>query len=244
MLELKNLYSLYILRMKIMFKSALLVIPTIAILVFLGVMYSLMPSQITGNFLITSLFLFVVCTVMSMSIASKENDTQEELLQLHSNSYINFYISRELVYLTVCIDYTLILVLVPVISSRGVERYFTRPLKPEDPVRAAILIFASGLCGFSVGDFFHKRIFKNRKTALILLIFTVTLAVTKHSIIHEVPQMSFLNYILPPVMDGFKMVGNTDYFDQSGTIAILIHTLIFVLVTMIIKIRLHRFLKY
>ena len=44
-------------------------------------------------------------------------------------------------------------------------------------------------------------------------------------------------------MDGFKMVGNTDYFDQSGTIAILIHTLIFVLVTMIIKIRLHRFLK-
>ena len=75
-----------------MFKSALLVIPTIAILVFLGVMYSLMPSQITGNFLITSLFLFVVCTVMSMSIASKENDTQEELLQLHSNSYINFYI--------------------------------------------------------------------------------------------------------------------------------------------------------
>ncbi len=75
----KNIFSLYKLRMLMCFKNAILVIPTVITAVFLGFMYSLKPSQISASFLISGLFLFVLCVYISMMIAAKENDIQEQV---------------------------------------------------------------------------------------------------------------------------------------------------------------------
>lgn len=239
-----NLFSLYKLRMKMIIKSAVLVAPTIAILGFLGVMYTIKPSQITASFLLSGFVLFVICTIMSMSIASKEDNVHEELLQLHSKSETGFYLSRELVYLTICIFYSLILVVYPVLSAKWNEHFFTRQLQTEDVILGGLLIFANALCGMAIGDFFHKRIVNNRKAAVVLLLVVAALAVIKFSVITDVPVLKYPYYLIPPIMDGFKMVGNTDIFDMTGTVHILIHVVLFVLVSMIIKIGLLKYKKY
>lgn len=239
-----NLISLYKLRMKMLIRSAILVIPTIVIAGFIAVMYSITPSQITASFLLSGFVLFVICTVMSMCIASKEDDVHEEMLQLHSRSETGFYISRELVYLTICVVYSLVLIIYPVFSAMRNDSFFTRQLQKEDVIMGGLLIFANALCGMAIGDFFHKRIVHNRKAAVILLIVVAALAVVKFSVIHDNSILKYPYYLIPPVMDGFKMVGSTDLFDSAGTVHILIHAIVFVLVTMIVKIRLLIYKKY
>ena len=54
------MFSLYKLKMMTVIKSAVLVIPTVSVVAFLGVMYSIHPQQISGSFLMSGFLLFVI----------------------------------------------------------------------------------------------------------------------------------------------------------------------------------------
>ena len=230
--------------MHLCLKSAVLVIPTISTMVFLGVMYSLRPSQISASFLISGFFLFVLCTYISLMIASRENDVQEQVLYLHCKSDTEYYISRELVLFSVCIFYFLILIIYPLIASHNDEQFFTRTLESSDVIAGGSLILGEGLMGMAVGDFFHHRIISMRRNAILFLVLTVTVALCKFAIIHSVSAFKYISFIIPPVMDGFEMVGNTDIFDKTKTVYILLHMLIFALVITGIKICILKRKKY
>ena len=60
--------------MKETIKNAVLVIPAVLLLAFLGIMYSIRPVQVSGSFLISGIFLFVLATYIANSIQEKEND--------------------------------------------------------------------------------------------------------------------------------------------------------------------------
>ena len=59
-------------------KSALLVIPTVSVVSFLGIMYYVQPSQISGSFLISAIFCFIISAYISMRLQARENDIHEE----------------------------------------------------------------------------------------------------------------------------------------------------------------------
>ena len=230
--------------MKIVYKNAVLVIPFATLVIFLGTMYSIKPVQVSGSFLMSGIFLFVVSSYISMTIQFKENDTNEEIMLLHSNSGINYYISRELTLLSISLCFAMILTLYPALRAAIDSHIFKRTLELTDVINGGIIIIGNGLVGISLGDFFHQRIFTRKRNAIIGLVLVSVLAICKQSIIYKYSFFKFMNYVMPPVMDGFQMVGSTDIFDTTGTIIILLHTILFALVIMFIKIGLLNHQKY
>lgn len=244
LLGLKNIFSLYRLRLNLMFRNAVLVIPIVATFVFLEAMYSVIPIQVSGSFLISGIFLFVVCIYISQSIQQRENDIQEEVMLLHSKSPECFYISRELVSLSIVAAFTILLIFWPVIKYVLNDSTFSRPLKMSDVIYGGIIIVVNGLCGVAVGDFFHQRFIYKRRSRLIAVVFVSIISICKHSLIQKFVFLKFLNFLLPPIMDGADMVGNSDIFDGKGTMIILMHSIIYVVVLTIIKIQILNYRKF
>ncbi len=237
----KNIFSLYKLKMMTVIKSTILVIPTVSVVVFLGVMYSIIPQQISSSFLMSGFLLFVISTYITMCIQMKEQDVQEELFQLHSRSEGGYYLAREMVTFSIMLFYGVILILYPVIRSSIDKGWFTRPLEGTDVFYSSIVILGNGICGIALGDFFHRRLIPRRRNAVIGVVLVAVLAVCKTPIIDKLPYMKVLNFLLPPVTDGFVMVGNGDTFDPKETMLIGVHSLLFVLTVVLIKIcLLHR----
>ncbi len=233
----KNISSLYKLKMNVVLRSAVLVIPTVLTIAFLGAMYSVLPEQVSGSFLLSGFFQFAICVFFSMMIQMKENDIQEEVLLFHSLSDISYYIVRELVLVSISLVYALVLILYPIIRSLFIPDFFVRPLKPQDVIFGGLLLVGSGICGIALGDLFHHRLFRQTRYAVIGVIFVSLLAVCKFGLIEVFPLLKILHVITPPIMDGFKMVGDTDIFDKAGSLMIFAHMLIFSLALVAIKIR-------
>ncbi len=78
---------------------------------------------------------------------------------------MEYYISRELVLLTICIMYSIVIIIYPVISAHYSSGFFTRALETSDIILGGGLIFGNGLLGMAVGDFFHlpSSYYKNAK---------------------------------------------------------------------------------
>ena len=222
-------------------KSAVLVIPTVSVVVFLGIMYSIIPQQISSSFLMSGFMLFVISVYISMSIQLREQDVHEGLLLLHSNPGAGYYLVREMLTFSIMLFYALILILYPIIrNSLHGGGWFTRPLESDDILYGSILVLGNGICGVSLGDAFHRRLIPRRRNVIICVVLVAILAVCKVAITQKLPFLKILNFLLPPVMDGFDMVGNGDHFDPKDTLLILLHSVLYAVVLMVIKIWLLR----
>ena len=225
-------------------KSAVLVIPTVSVVSFLGFMYYVQPSQVSGSFLISSIFCFVISAYISMRIQAKENDVHEEILLLHSKTSSEYYISRELLIYSLSLFYSAIVIVYPLIKYFFNNSLFSRPLKANDIMCGSLLIIGSGFCGTAIGDLFHHRLIETNRNAVVGLIFVSILALCKQPLIQTFAFLKILNFILPPVTDGLVMVGDSDIFDTTGILKIFIHMIIFVIATILIKVKLLSYKKF
>ena len=240
----KSICSLYKLKMRAVLKSAVLVIPTVMTVAFLGIMYSIMPAHVCGSFLMSGFFLFAISVYLSMLIQMNENDVFEEVLFLHSHSTFGYYIAREMVLVSITLVYTVMLIIYPLIRSSLHHGFFSRPIKPEDVLYGSLILVGSGFCGIALGDLFHHRIFGRARFAVMGVILVSILAVCKLGLADSFPVLKVLSVITPPIMDGFKMVGDSDLFDKTGSLIIFAHMLAFSVVSVAIKIRLLKHLKW
>lgn len=229
--------NLYILRMKMACKSSIPVLPTVAVIAFLGCMYMVVPEQISGSFLLSGVMMFFVGAYISMIIQAKENDVHEQIMLLHSKSSAAYYISRELVIYTFALVYSLAMILYPTIKYQINNSLFTRPLEANDVVFGGLIVLGSAFCGTAVGDLFHHRIIVTRRNCLAGLLLVLVLSACKQAIIHSFGFLKVLNILLPPTMDGFVMVGNSDIFDTAGTMKIFAHMVVYVVVVTVLKIK-------
>ncbi len=240
----RSIFSLYKLKMTNVIKSTVLVMPTVAVVAFLGVMYSVIPVQITGSFLISGFFLFIISVYISMSIQLKEKNVHEEIFIMHSRRNADYYISRELVLYSIMLFYVVVVIAYPLISSKFKEDFFTRTLKPVDVLYGTLIVIGNGICGIALGDLFHQRIITRKKNSILFVVLTAVLAICKVSIIEKWASAKVLNIILPPLMDGFDMVRETDIFDPKGTMLILAHSALYVAVLVAVKIYLLRRFRF
>ena len=237
LLGLKNSIDIYRLRLKMLKKSSVLTIPTVATLIFVGVMYSIKPYDVCSSFLLSAVFLYFICLFLSMSLNGRENDVYEETISLHSVTPHSYYCSRELLLITLGICYALVLTLVPAILFFMDNTSFVRHMGFEDIACGGLHIFMCGLGGITIGDFFHPRIFRKRRDAIIGALAISLLAVSKEGLINLSAAFSILNLVLPPITDGFKSVGNSDFFNPVNMMIICIHFVIYYLVILMLKIQ-------
>jgi hypothetical protein len=236
LLELKNILELYRLRRKPIQKSQVLIIPIVATALFLGVMYSMAPIGVTSSFLLSAAFIYFLCLFISMTLNGKENDVFEETLMMHCEAPLNYYISREIVLITLCLGYSLILTLFPAVLFCLRGSMFIRHMGVGDVVFGGLYIFVSGLCGMATGDIFHPRFIPKRKDAILGALAVSILAICKEGLVEHLTLLGVLHFLLPPFMDGFKLVGNTDYFEPRGMLLIILHMAIYTLVVACLKV--------
>lgn len=237
LLGLKNSIETYRLRLKMLKRSAVLTVPTVATLIFLGVMYSIEPFDVCSSFLLSAVFLYFICLFLAMSLNGRENDIYEETISLHCVTPHSYYLSREMLLISLDFCYAFVLTLVPVILFFMDNTRFTRLMKFEDIVCGGLHIFMCGLGGVLIGDFFHPRIFRKRRDAIIGALAVSLLAVTKEGLIGLSAAFGILNFVLPPITDGLKSVGSSGFFKPADMMIICIHFVIYYLVILMLKIQ-------
>ena len=178
-----------------------------------------------------------------MSLHARENDVFEEVLILHCDNDTAYYVSRELIMLSVCLVFSLILSIFPLLKSFVQPDYFTRLFTPADFVVGGGLILFSGICGSETADIFHPRFFGRKFGICAVLLISVT-ALCKHALIQTLPIFGILNILTPPIMDSFILLGNSDSFNISGDCLIMLHMMIYAVLAAILKITLLRISKF
>ena len=243
-MELKNVIDLLKMRLKLLFKSPVLTFPSIATVGFAGIMYSLAPIDFCSSYLISAVFLFFIGIFAAMSINGRENDVFEETLMLHSKSVVNYYISRELLLGIISLFYSLVLTIVPILVYLPAPDRFFKPLDMQDVAMALPYIFICGLAGMVIGDVLHPRLIKKRSDAVMGAILISILTVCKIGLIEWNPVFKILNFILPPVLDGYKAFVELSFFDAGEISLICIKIAIFVIILTVVKIKFLIFMRY
>lgn len=233
----KSTYSLYTIRRRLMKKNALWIITAVLTAGFLGVMYSIAPAYVCSSYLISSVFMYFISVYISMDLHEKENDVFEEVLLLHTKSDTEYYLSREMLQIRMCLIYALILSFFPVVYSVIRPGYFTRAVTPNDLICGGLMIIFCGVCGAETGDFFHPR-FIGRKYGICGAILITVLAVCKEGLIQTFAAFKILDIITPPITDSLVLLGNTDSFDITAILLIVLHMFLYSLAVMLIKIML------
>ena len=233
----KSTYSLYTIRRRLMKKNALWIITAVLTAGFLGAMYSFAPAYVCSSYLISSVFMYFISVYISMDLHEKENDVFEEVLLLHTKSDTEYYLSREMLQIRMCLIYALILSFFPVIYSVIRPGYFTRAVTPNDLICGGLMIVFCGICGAETGDFFHPR-FIGRKYGICGAILITVLAVCKEGLIRTFAAFKILDIITPPITDSLVLLGNTDSFDITVILLIVLHMFLFSLAVMLIKVKL------
>ncbi|MCR5023650.1 MAG: hypothetical protein K6A90_04840 [Lachnospiraceae bacterium] len=237
MLGLKNSLELYRLRKKTLKKSSVLIIPTVATTIFIGVMYSITPHEVCSSFLLSAVFLYFICLFLSMALNGRENDIYEETLRMHCLVDHSYYWSRELLLFTLNLCYMFVLTSVPTVLYLIDNTRFTRPMVFADVVCGGGYIFMCGLGGMATGDLFHPRIIGKRKNAILGAFAISLLAVSKQGLIAFSPAFGILHFILPPITDGLKSVGDNDFFEPVEMLLICLHMVIYYLLIVMLKIQ-------
>lgn len=238
-----NIINICRLRFNLLIKSAVLTLPTIALLGFLFIMYKEAPIPVCSSFVLSAVFLFFIFIFVSMGINGKEDDIFEETLLLHCKSKLNYYISRELLLLILCCIFSLVLTLFPTIIYLVDSSRFGRAMEPIDVICGGSNIFICGIVGMELGDLFHPRIIRKRRDAILSAALVSVLCICKFGLIDFNPFFKVLNYGLPPVLDAYKMVAK-DCFEVKGIMLICLHMLIYTVMILLIKIRLLTLKKY
>lgn len=242
-LELKNIYNLYTIRRKQLKKSPVWLVSIICTVGYLGVMYSVSPAFICSCYLLSAIYLFFLCEFISMSLHEKENDIFEEVLLLHCESEVPYYLSREMLQLRMCFIFAVILTIYPVLKSWQRPGFFVRNPEAIDVLCGGAVILFSGICGIETADFFHSRLL-SRKFGGCFLILVSLLSLCKEGLIETLAVFKILNILMPPVTDGLVLLGSGDNFDKMGILLIVIHMMIFSIVITILKIKLLQIKKF
>ena len=232
----KNTLELYKLRRKFIKKGQVLIVPVVATALFIGIMYSMAPIGVTSSFLLSAAFLYFVCVFISMTLNGKENDVFEETLMMHCEKPLNYYVSREMLLITQCFGYALILTVFPAVLFLLRSSMFIRPMGIIDVILGGLYIFFSGLCGMATGDFFHPRFLQRRKDGILGALMISVLAICKEGLIELLMPLAVLNFVLPPFLDGFKLVGSSDIFELQGMVLIFLHMAAYAVIVVCLKI--------
>ncbi len=214
----------------------MLIVPVVATALFIGIMYSMAPIGVTSSFLLSAAFLYFVSVFISMTLNGKENDVFEETLMLHCEEPLNYYVSREMLLITQCFGYAVILTVFPALLFLLRGSVFIRPMGIADVIFGGLYIFLSGLCGMATGDFFHPRFLPKRKDAILGALTVSVLVICKEGLTENFAPFTALNFVLPPFLDGFKLVGSTDIFEPKGMLLIFLHMAVYAAAVVCLKV--------
>lgn len=198
--------------------SAKWIIPLIVLFAVFGVMYSIMPIDVVGNFAIMSLVLFIIMVGVGMTCQGIEPEVSEQIIILRMQSERKYYIGKVLFLGTLSGIVTVLSLCYPILVHYWNNKMlFTRNIHVSDIIGGLLLMFACSFLGCMLGEIFSPRIIRERKIRITLTIACALVAVVRIGIVAEVPISKYILWIVPPVSDVMGWFMKEEYF-QIGKV--------------------------
>ena len=225
--------------------SAKWVMPLIALLGILGMMYSIAPVGIVDSFSITGIFLFVIMAWIGKTIQGVEPEVSEQVMILRLKSDRKYYLCHIIFMMCICVVVTGISIVVPVlIHIRSGNALWSRQLIWSDFVGGGLLIFACSFAGGMVGELFHIRVIQDRKVGIGLTFLIVLLAVCRNGVIAEYALTKYILWVVPPISDVVSWVADESYYNMGEVMKGFIVLLMYGVVIAVMKVELLRRVKF
>ena len=221
------------------------VLPMIALICILPVLYSMKPVAVVSSLSISGLLLFMGMVWVGVTNQEIESEVSEQLMILRIQSERKYYVSH-ILFLTVLSNIgALISLMVPVLKNiLEMNTLFDRRLIWSDIVGGYLLLFAFAFTGAMTGELFHIRLVKERKIGLSATFFVALLAVIRNGVIQKYPISKFLLWVVPPVSDVVSWFSDAQYFDVVKVADAFGLLLVYGMILAVVKMELLRIKKF
>lgn len=225
--------------------SAKWVMPLIALLGVLGMMYSMAPVGIVSSFSITGIFLFVIMVWIGKNVEGLEPEVSEHVMILRLESERKYYWCHIIFMMCICVVLTGISIAVPVFTHiRSGNALLSRQLIWTDFVGGGLLMFACAFTGGMLGELFHIRVIRDRTVAIGLTFFIALLAICRNGVISDFAIMKYILWVIPPISDVVSWFTNESYYGMGEVMRGFSILLIYGIVMAVGKVELLRKVKF
>lgn len=196
--------------------------PFVTIAIFLFFMYiGSSPGIFVGSIIITYYFVFVLMVWIGGSVSSSESPVMEQIIILRTQNNVFYYISKTIFVIILGLVVNSICLFLPVgmnlLNGGGV---FKGAVTISDVINAFILLCGASVAGGSMGSFFHTRVMKDRKLAILLTVLGLICTLARTAITNGAPVTKKIIWILPPLDSVSRVYSKASNFETVKSLGI------------------------
>lgn len=176
------------------------VMPFTLLLVFLGALYAVKPTDVVDSFTLSLIVLYFLSAWIGFSYQEMEDPIAEQVLLVKIGRPTAYYVADTLFMLLIGAAAALLAVGFPLVVNavNGFTLYLT-PLTLSDVLYAYGLHLSAAFMGASVGALFHPRILSERKLALLLVCCVMVVGFVQIGIHDLLPLTRWVTWLFPPI---------------------------------------------
>lgn len=197
----KRIFELVRFNMALFFKSSRFVVPLLAEIIFLFVMYygNNGKYDISAVLFITVFFSFCLMLWVGNSIISLKNERLEQILLLRTDKYA-LSISELLFVAALSFLVTIVCYVIPMtVNYIGNGCLIKQHIQVYNVLCTLMIVWLGGIIGGVIGSLFHNNIVKDRKTVVLTTILIAILTLSREAIVAQVNWAKYMLFMLPPL---------------------------------------------
>lgn len=223
-------------QLMIFFRGSRFIMPLVMMAVFLYMMYSIKPTGIVDSFSISCYLVFFIMVWIGLSVSSAEDTVMEQIQLLRVRNPVSYYLGKVIFLVVMGLAVDLICVVFPIVQNLlNHKALFLRPLTGYDILNAFLLLWGGSFVGGAIGSFFHPRIMRDRKLAIVLTVLVTILTSIRTTLVQEVPVFRFAAWIFPPLDRVSFVYGQSDVFQLKKTVMIFLILLLYGIIFSVLK---------
>lgn len=197
----KRIFELVRFNMALFFKSPRFVVPLLAKIIFLFVMYygNNDKYDISAVLFITVFFSFCLMLWVGNIIISLKNERLEQILLLRTDKYA-LSISELLFVAALSFLVTIVCYVIPMtVNYIGNGCLIKQHIQVYNVLCTLMIVWLGGIIGGVIGSLFHNNIVKDRKTVVLTTILIAILTLSREAIVAQVNWAKYMLFMLPPL---------------------------------------------
>ncbi len=191
--------------------------PLILLVAYLAMTYSMAPAGVLNTFAVSSYVFFLLMLSFALLVNSMDAEMVDQSILSKCREHLQiFYMARVLSISLYTFLGTVIAMTFPLIryaiSGTG---FFLRPFTVSDIVVGLVLHYILGMIGAVFGLILNGRVIKKRQIAVGIAVLFAIICIVKDALIIDFPIMQYILWILPPISNIVKRVGEASIFQMS-----------------------------
>lgn len=184
-------------------KSYKFIIPSLAVVIYLPVAYSMFPQNVLSSFAISTAVIFYLMIWLGFGYSEVEESVSEQLIILKLRNNQNLYYASKVLFINLFgMGLSMMMILYPIIINTIYKNHlFQRAISIQEVLWGLFVHFAATVLGVMLGMLFHPRIIADRKKALMIVALLAIMSVVKGAIAAEYPVFHLVSWVLPPLFE-------------------------------------------